>query len=70
MILFFLKQQESDNSAVRTVAWQQTLLFMLIVGLFSGSKKDLERTQANACQPITVGHTFFFFSFSSFFLFF
>ncbi|GAA6029093.1 hypothetical protein JCM8097_001590 [Rhodosporidiobolus ruineniae] len=42
-----------DNTLLRTVAWQQTLLIVLQSGIFSGNKRDLERTQAFASMPIT-----------------
>lgn len=29
-------QGDADNTALRTVPWQQTLLFILVAGLFSG----------------------------------
>lgn len=31
---------------MRTVAWQQTLLIVLMTGMISGNKRDLERTQS------------------------
>lgn len=46
-------QGDTDNTVLRTVAWQQSLLFVLLCGLFSGNKRDLERTQAFAEMPIT-----------------
>ncbi|GAA5974920.1 hypothetical protein JCM11641_006763 [Rhodosporidiobolus odoratus] len=42
-----------DNTLPRTVAWQQTLLIVLQSGIFSGNKRDLERTQAFASMPVT-----------------
>ncbi|GAA5843159.1 hypothetical protein JCM9279_001879 [Rhodotorula babjevae] len=42
-----------DNTLLRTVAWQQTLLLVLQSGMMSGNKRDLERTQAFASMPIT-----------------
>ncbi|GAA5873575.1 hypothetical protein JCM8547_005621 [Rhodosporidiobolus lusitaniae] len=44
---------DADNTLLRTVAWQQTLLIVLQSGIFSGNKRDLERTQAYASMPIT-----------------
>ncbi|BGP50450.1 hypothetical protein JCM10450v2_006369 [Rhodotorula kratochvilovae] len=42
-----------DNTLLRTVAWQQTLLIVLQSGMMSGNKRDLERTQAFASMPVT-----------------
>ncbi|GAA6004022.1 hypothetical protein JCM10207_006519 [Rhodosporidiobolus poonsookiae] len=42
-----------DNTLLRTVAWQQTILIVLQSGIFSGNKRDLERTQAFASMPVT-----------------
>ncbi|GAA6060251.1 hypothetical protein JCM10212_003491 [Sporobolomyces blumeae] len=42
-----------DNTLLRTVAWQQTLLIVLLTGMISGNKRDLERTQALASMPTT-----------------
>ncbi|BGP26569.1 hypothetical protein JCM10295v2_005522 [Rhodotorula toruloides] len=42
-----------DNTLLRTVAWQQTILIVLQSGMMSGNKRDLERTQAFASMPIT-----------------
>lgn len=38
---------------LRTVAWIQSILLILHVGLFSGNKAALERTQALAAVPVT-----------------
>ncbi|GAA5941542.1 uncharacterized protein JCM15063_001616 [Sporobolomyces koalae] len=42
-----------DNTLMRTVAWQQTLLIVLMTGMISGNKRDLERTQTFANMPTT-----------------
>ncbi|GJN92389.1 hypothetical protein Rhopal_005419-T1 [Rhodotorula paludigena] len=42
-----------DNTLLRTVAWQQTVLIVLQSGMVSGNKRDLERTQAFANMPVT-----------------
>ncbi|GAA5823289.1 hypothetical protein JCM11251_007552 [Rhodosporidiobolus azoricus] len=44
---------DADNTLIRTVAWQQCLLIVLQSGIFSGNKRDLERTQAFASMPVT-----------------
>ncbi|GAA5894448.1 hypothetical protein JCM6882_004825 [Rhodosporidiobolus microsporus] len=44
---------DADNTLLRTVAWQQCLLVVLQSGIFSGNKRDLERTQAFASMPVT-----------------
>lgn len=36
---------DADMTLLRTVAWQQCLLVVLQSGIFSGNKRDLERTQ-------------------------
>jgi hypothetical protein len=36
---------DADMTLLRTVAWQQCLLIVLQSGIFSGNKRDLERTQ-------------------------
>ena len=36
---------------MRTVAWQQTLLIVLMTGMISGNKRDLERTQSESLFP-------------------
>lgn len=38
-------QGDLDNTLLRTVAWQQTILIVLQSGMMSGNKRDLERTQ-------------------------
>ncbi|GAA5897595.1 uncharacterized protein JCM6883_006749 [Sporobolomyces salmoneus] len=42
-----------DNTLMRTVAWQQTLLIVLMTGMISGNKRDLERTQTFSSMPTT-----------------
>ncbi|GAA5899585.1 hypothetical protein JCM5296_006951 [Sporobolomyces johnsonii] len=42
-----------DNTLLRTVGWQQTLLIVLMTGMISGNKRDLERTQAFSSMPVT-----------------
>ncbi|GAA5953885.1 hypothetical protein JCM21900_005502 [Sporobolomyces salmonicolor] len=42
-----------DNTLLRTVGWQQTLLIVLMTGMVSGNKRDLERTQAFSSMPVT-----------------
>lgn len=46
-------QGDADNTLLRTVAWQQSVIFNLVAGLASGSKGDLERSQAFAGLPTT-----------------
>ncbi|KAK4056994.1 hypothetical protein OIO90_001894 [Microbotryomycetes sp. JL221] len=44
---------DTDNTLVRTVGWQQSMLLILFTGLASGNKRDLERAQACSSMPIT-----------------
>ncbi|SCV71329.1 BQ2448_2917 [Microbotryum intermedium] len=44
---------DADNRMLQTVAWQQSLLIILLTGYVSGNKRDLERTQGSGSMPIT-----------------
>ncbi|SGY91864.1 BQ5605_C038g11703 [Microbotryum silenes-dioicae] len=44
---------DADNRMLQTVAWQQSLLIILMSGYVSGNKRDLERTQGSGSMPIT-----------------
>ncbi|KAM0790607.1 hypothetical protein ACM66B_004471 [Microbotryomycetes sp. NB124-2] len=44
---------DADNTLMRTVGWQQSMLLVLFTGLASGNKRDLERAQACSSMPIT-----------------
>ena len=46
-------QGHLDNTLLRTVPWQQAMLLILYSGLFTGNKRDLEKSEAFKSMAVT-----------------